>query len=78
MQRPSMGSSGGRLALTTSLSHFPELEVELELLEHDYNADLMSGEMEALCTQTRRAKESLSSRVNPSAARSPPDVAGEE
>jgi hypothetical protein len=34
--------------LTTTLSHFPKLESELELLGSGYNADLMNDEMEAL------------------------------
>jgi hypothetical protein len=41
---------GSWLALTTVLSHFPELELELELLGSGYNADLTKDEMEALWT----------------------------
>jgi hypothetical protein len=52
---------GARLALAAVLLHFPELEVELDLLGFGYNVDLMSNEMEILWTQTRRATESLSS-----------------
>jgi hypothetical protein len=33
---------GSQLALTAALSHFPELQVELDLLGTSYNADLMS------------------------------------
>jgi hypothetical protein len=36
------------LALIAVLSHFPELELELELLRFGYNADLMKDEMEDL------------------------------
>jgi hypothetical protein len=32
----------------TALSHFLELEVELDLLGSSYNADMMSDQMEAL------------------------------
>jgi hypothetical protein len=39
---------GARLALTAILSHFPELEVKLDLLGSAYNADLSCNEMEAL------------------------------
>jgi hypothetical protein len=39
---------GARLELTTVLSHFPELELELELLGSEYNADLTKDEMEVL------------------------------
>jgi hypothetical protein len=59
--------------MTAILSHFPELEPELELLRSGYNADLMKDEMEAFWTRTRRASKSLSSRVPSSAAHSPPD-----
>jgi hypothetical protein len=50
MQQPPVWSigGGGRLALTAVLSHFPELEHELELLGSGYNANLMKDEMEAL------------------------------
>jgi hypothetical protein len=41
---------GARLALTTVLSYFPELEPELELLRSVYNADLMEGQLEAFWT----------------------------
>jgi hypothetical protein len=50
---------GAWLALTTILSHFPELGSELELLGSEYNADLMKDEMEAFWTRTSWASESL-------------------
>jgi hypothetical protein len=64
---------GGPLALTVALSHFPELEVELDLLGSSYNADLTGDQMEALWSRTRQASESLSSRVPSSAACDPLD-----
>jgi hypothetical protein len=72
------GGGGGGLALTAVLSHFPELEIELDLLGSGSNADLSCDEMETLWTRTRQASESLSWWVPPSAAHSPPDDAGEE
>jgi hypothetical protein len=45
-------SGGGGLVLTAVLSHFPELEVELDLLGSGYNADMLCDEMETLWTQT--------------------------
>jgi hypothetical protein len=69
---------GARLALTVVLLHFPELESELELLGSGYNANLAKDGMEAFWTRTHRASESLSSRVPPPAARSPPNNAGEK
>jgi hypothetical protein len=41
---------GARLALTTILSHFLEVELELELLGSGYNVDMSKDEMEALWT----------------------------
>jgi hypothetical protein len=41
---------GARLVLTAVLSHFPKLEVELDLPGSSYNADLSSDEMETLWT----------------------------
>jgi hypothetical protein len=64
--------------LTTVLSHFPELGLELELLGSRYNADLAKDEIEVFWTRTCQALESLSSRVPPSFACSPPDDAREE
>jgi hypothetical protein len=46
MQQPPIGSLGVQLALIAVLSHFPELELELELLGSGYNADLTRDEME--------------------------------
>jgi hypothetical protein len=67
---------GARLVLATILLHFPKLE--FKLLGSGYNANLMSDEMETLWTWTRRASESLSSRVPLLAAQSPPNGAREE
>jgi hypothetical protein len=70
--------SGAWLALTAILSHFPELERELELLGSEYNADLTEGQLEAFWALPHWASESLSSRVPPSVAHSPTDGAGKE
>jgi hypothetical protein len=64
------------LALIADLSHFPELEPELELLGSGYNVDLTEGQVEAFWAWTCQASESLSPWVPPSAARNPPDGAG--
>jgi hypothetical protein len=69
---------GAQLALTAALSHFPELEDELDLLGSGYNVDLSNNEMETLWARTRRASESLSSCVPPSTAHSPPNGVREE
>jgi hypothetical protein len=39
-----------QLALTTDLSHFPELETHLELLGSGRNADLTDGQLDAFWT----------------------------
>jgi hypothetical protein len=59
MLRLPMGSIGGRLALTTTLSHFLELETEFELLGSGHNVDLTEGRLDALWAQTCRASKSL-------------------
>jgi hypothetical protein len=69
---------GAWLALTAVLSHFPELELELELLGFGYNADLVKDEMGVFCISTSRASKSLSLSVPPLVAHSPPDSAREE
>jgi hypothetical protein len=69
---------GGRLAITTTLAHFPELEPELELLGSGHNADLTEGQLDTYWTRTHRALESLSLSVPPSVARSPCDDTGQE
>jgi hypothetical protein len=50
---------GARLALTAILSHFPELETELDLLGSGRNVDLIESKLDALWTQTCQASESL-------------------
>jgi hypothetical protein len=67
-----------RLALAAVLSHIPKLELELELLRPSNNVDLTRDLVEVFWTQSCRALESLSSRVHPSVARSPPNGTGEE
>jgi hypothetical protein len=69
---------GAWLALTTILSHFPELESDFKLLGSRYDADLMKDEMEIFYTQTHRPSGSLSWRVPPLATRSQPNDVGEK
>jgi hypothetical protein len=77
--RVPMGSTvGARLVLVASLSHFPKLEPELELLGSGCNADLTEGQLDTLWTQTRQASESLALSIPPSAAHNSPDDIGEE
>jgi hypothetical protein len=69
---------GARLALIATLSQFPELEHELELLGSRHNVDLTESQMEALWIRTCQASKSLSLSVFPSVARNSPDDADEE
>jgi propanediol utilization protein len=66
------------LALITALSHFLELETELELLGSGRNVHLTEGQLDALWTQTRQALESLALGIPPSVAHDSPDDIGEE
>jgi hypothetical protein len=48
---------GARLALTAALSHFAELEPEVELLGSGYIVDLMNGQMDAFCAGRTRLRK---------------------
>jgi hypothetical protein len=47
---PTGSTEGGQLALIPSLSHFPDLEIELELPGSRHNMDLTKGQLDALWT----------------------------
>jgi hypothetical protein len=64
--------------LAAALSHFLELETELELLGSRCNADLNEDQVDALWTQARHASESLTSSIPPSVVRGSPYGVGEE
>jgi hypothetical protein len=68
---------GTQSVLVATLSHFLELEAELELLGSTRNANLMEDQLDKLLTQVRPAWDLLVSHVIPSINRSPPDGAGE-
>jgi hypothetical protein len=67
-----------RLALIAALLHFPELELELELLGSGHNADLTESHLDALWIGMHWASESLSSRVPLLFACCPADVSRDE
>jgi hypothetical protein len=50
MPRLPMGPLGGQSALTATLSHFPKLEIELELHGSRRNTDLTEGQLDTLWT----------------------------
>jgi hypothetical protein len=69
---------GTRLALAVAMSHFPELEVELDLFGSGHKADPMEDQVEALWTQTHQALESLVALIPPSVGHGSLDDMGEE
>jgi hypothetical protein len=68
---------GTRSALVTALSHFLELEVELELLGSGRNTVLPEDQVDALWILVRPTSDSQALHVLPSVAHSPPDGVGE-
>jgi hypothetical protein len=64
---------GTRSTLVAALSHFPELEPELELLGSERDADLSDGQTDALWPLVSVALNSLASLVPSSLARDPPN-----
>jgi hypothetical protein len=78
MPRPLTRSARGtRLALVTTLSHFLELEAELELLRSERNVGLTEDWVDALWILARLASDLLASHILPSVAHDPLDGAGE-
>jgi hypothetical protein len=67
---------GTRSALITTLSHFLELEVELELLGSGHNATLTEDQVDALWLLAHQISDLLALHVLPLVARGPPDGAG--
>jgi hypothetical protein len=69
---------GTQSVLVAAVSHFLELEAELELLGSGRNVDLKEDQVDALWTQTRQASESLVAFIPPSVAHGSPDDMGEQ
>jgi hypothetical protein len=67
---------GTRSTLVAALSHFPELETELELLGSTCNAVLMEDRVDALWILACLTSDSLALYVLPSVPNSPPDGIG--
>jgi hypothetical protein len=65
------------MALIATLSHFLELEAELEFLRYGHDAVLMEGQVDALWILPCLASDLLASHVLPSVAQEPPDGMGE-
>jgi hypothetical protein len=64
---------GTRSALVVALSHFPELESELELLGSERDADLRNDQADALWPLVSASSNSLASLIPSSFAHDPPD-----
>jgi hypothetical protein len=54
---------GSGSVLVTAVSHFGELDADLEVLESECNAGLMEGEVDTLWSQVHVAVKSLASHI---------------
>jgi hypothetical protein len=68
---------GSRFVMVAVVSHFPELDTDLEVLGSRCSMGLTSDEVDALWSHVRAATDSLTSHIPSSVARNPPDDAGE-
>jgi hypothetical protein len=59
------------------MTHFPELDVALEVLGSRRSAGLIEDEVHSLRSRVLAVVESLASHVHSSVAHNPPHVAGE-
>jgi hypothetical protein len=63
--------------LVTVVSHFPEVDADLEVLGSGCNTGLTEDEVNTLWSRVRAAVDSLASHVPSSVAHNPPDSVGE-
>jgi hypothetical protein len=63
--------------MVAAVSHFPEVDADLEVLRSGRNAGLTEGEVDALWSRVHKTIDSLASHVPSSIARNPPDSEGE-
>jgi hypothetical protein len=68
---------GSRSALGATVSHFSELDTDLEVLGSGCNTGLIEDEEDTLWSRVRTAVDSLASHIPSSVARKPPDSVGE-
>jgi hypothetical protein len=68
---------GSHSALVVTISHFPELDADLEVIGSGRSVGLIGDEVDALRSQVRTAADSLESHITSSVACNPPDGAGE-
>jgi hypothetical protein len=67
---------GSRFSLVAFVSQFSELDADLEVLGSRRNVGLTEGEVDALWSRVRAARDSLASHVHSLVACNPPDKAG--
>jgi hypothetical protein len=67
---------GSRFSLVAFVSQFSELDADLEVLGSRRNVGLTEGEVDALWSQVRAARDSLASHVHSLVSCNPPDKAG--
>jgi hypothetical protein len=63
--------------LVAAVSHFPKLDVNLEVLKYGHSVGLTEDDVDALWSQVRTAVNPLASHVPSSVAHNPPDGASE-
>jgi hypothetical protein len=68
---------GSHSALVVAVSHFPDLDADLEVLGSGHSAGLIEDEVDALWSWVCMAADSLVSHVPSLVAHNPPDGAGE-
>jgi hypothetical protein len=68
---------GSHSALVAAMSHFLELDVDLEVLRSGHNVGLIEDEVDAFWSRVCTAADSLALHVHFSGARNPPNGAGE-
>jgi hypothetical protein len=69
--------SGSHSALVAIVSHFPELDADLEVLRSRHNTRLAENEVDVLWSQVRASTDSVASHVPPSIDHKPLDSAEE-
>jgi hypothetical protein len=68
---------GSSSTLVAAVSHFSELNVDLEVLKSGCSTGLTEDEVDALWSQVRTTADSLASHIPSSVAHNPPDCVRE-
>jgi hypothetical protein len=68
---------GSHSVLVVTVSHFLELDADLEVLGFGGSVGLIDDEVDAIWSRVGAATDSLTSHISSSAADNPPDGAGD-